>query len=244
MESEPKPLASVRRRRWYQFTLGTLLVFMLLAAATMSWFAVKLNQARGQKEVVEAILKMGGSVVYDNQMEASDKRAEPPGPAWLREWLGVDFLATVGYVSFEGTQVTDAGLELVRGLPQLQWLNLFATQVTDAGLNNLKGLRQLRVLNLGSTRVTDAGMVHLKGLTKLQSLSLDQTEVTDAGLEHLQGLTQLDFLVLDDTQVTDGGLEQLAGLTQLKELSLNHTRVTDDGVKRLHQTLPKCRIAY
>ena len=37
---------------------------------------------------------------------------------------------------------------------------------------NLKGLTQLQSLNLRDTKVTDAGLVHLKGLTKLQSLDL------------------------------------------------------------------------
>ena len=45
--------------------------------------------------------------------------------------------------------------------------------MTDAGLEHLKGLTQLQSLCLGNTKVTDAGLEHLKGLTQLQSLHLD-----------------------------------------------------------------------
>ena len=47
--------------------------------------------------------------------------------------------------------------------------------MTDAGLVHLKGLTNLQSLDLDSTKVTDAGLEHLKGLTKLQSLSLSDT---------------------------------------------------------------------
>ncbi len=48
------------RRRWYQFRLRTLLVFMLLVCVGLSWFSVKMDQARKQREAVEAIRKAGG----------------------------------------------------------------------------------------------------------------------------------------------------------------------------------------
>ena len=37
--------------------------------------------------------------------------------------------------------------------------------MTDAGLEHLKGLTQLQRLACGDTQVTDAGLEHLKGLT-------------------------------------------------------------------------------
>jgi hypothetical protein len=36
--------------------------------------------------------------------------------------------------------VTDAGVEHLKELTQLQWLDLSDTQVTDAGVENLEGL--------------------------------------------------------------------------------------------------------
>ena len=59
-------------------------------------------------------------------------------------------------------------------------------QVTDAGLEHLKGLANLRVLQLLNTKVTDAGLEHLKGLTSLRDLHLWNTQVTDDGVKELQ----------------------------------------------------------
>jgi Leucine-rich repeat (LRR) protein len=59
------------------------------------------------------------------------------------------------------------------------------TNVTDAGLEHLNGLTQLQSLDLRVTNVTDAWLKHLKELTQLQSLDLRDTKVTDTGVEYL-----------------------------------------------------------
>jgi hypothetical protein len=65
-------------------------------------------------------------------------------------------------------------------------LFLTGLPVTDAGLEHLKGLTQLQTLLLDNTAVTDAGLEHLKGLTQLKSLHLGGTKVTDAGVNELR----------------------------------------------------------
>jgi len=195
----PKP-----RLRWFQFSLRTLLVFVTLCAIPCSWLAVKMRQAERQRAAATAIEKLGGYVVW----------SEPSGPACL---LGDDFSKQIEAVYWSGKQVTDAGLENLKGLTQLQGLNLGGTKVTDTGLENLKGLNQLQWLSLGGTKVTDAGLENLEGLNQLESLNIDVTEITDAGLEHLKGLKQL------------------------QELWLVFTKVTDAGVKKLRQALPELR---
>jgi hypothetical protein len=245
-------------RRKFQYSLRLLCLVMLLACIGMSWVSVKMQRARRQKEVVEEIKELGGSVTYDYEVDAAGHGV--PGekllsPKLLRSLLGDDFFTNVVHVDFrsnqnmDARQVTDAGLEHLnlKRLAQLHILWLNGSQVTDAGLEHLKGLTQLRGLSLSSTQVTDAGMEKLKGLAQLQYLSLDSTQVTDAGLEHLKGLTQLEDLFLDSTKVTDIGLDHLKGLTKLRSLwfitlSLDSTKVTDEGVKRLQQALPNCQI--
>lgn len=135
------------------------------------------------------------------------------------------------------TAVTDAGLEHLQGVPKLQRLDLAGTKITDAGLKRLSALPQLRELELANTPITDAGLGHLKALSQLEKLSLDYTQVTDAGLKHVQGLPQLRVLGLSETQVTDAGLQQLAGLNQLRQLSLGSKACTGSGLKHL-QGLP------
>ena len=51
------------------------------------------------------------------------------------------------------------------------------SQVTDAVLDDLKGLANLQSLVLSQTQITDAGMEHLEGLTGLEELLLTGTQV-------------------------------------------------------------------
>ena len=121
-------------------------------------------------------------------------------------------------------------------------LEISGTEVTDAGLENIKGLTRLETLEVSCSQITDAGLEHLKGLAELEWLCLADTQVTDVGLRHLKGLTRLETLLLYDTQVTDAGLEHLKGLKKLKMLMLGGTHVTEDGVEHLQQALPNCHI--
>jgi hypothetical protein len=231
------------RLRWYQFTIRSLLVLMVLVAVAGSWFAWKKQQVERERAAVDRVKEMRGWAIYDWEWESGGKLdAHPPGPAWLRAWLGDDFFAHVISVSVSGTTVTDAGLEHLKVLKQLETLGLENTQVTDAGLEHLGGLTQLNSLVLSGTKVTDAGLEHLKGLTQLNVLSLANTQVSDTGLGHLKGLTRLTMLALDGTKVMDAGLEYLKGLTQLRFLDLRGTKVTDKGVKNLKEALPNCTI--
>ena len=50
-------------------------------------------------------------------------------------------------VSLFGNKVTDAALEHLKGLPQLQRLDLLNTHVTDSGLFYLRGMTELREVN-------------------------------------------------------------------------------------------------
>jgi hypothetical protein len=181
------------KRRWFQFSLRTLLVFVTLCAIACSWFAVKLQQATRQREAVAEIKKLGGICVYDWQLDAnggfdySYSKTKPTGPVWLRNLLGDDLFQSVIMVGFEAErEVTDASLEPLKGLSEVRELDLYGTKVTDAGLRHLKGLSQLRELCLSDTQVTDAGLEYLKELTQLQQLDLDGTQVTDAGVTKLQ----------------------------------------------------------
>jgi hypothetical protein len=239
----PKP----RPRRFLQFSLRALLVFVLLVSVGMSWFAVKLEKARRQRQAVEVIGKAevigtaGGGILHE--YEWPDTSAHPPDPEWVRTFLGDDFLFDVVWVSV----VEDFGDDDVRHLKvltNLVRLDLSGTQVTDAGLEHLERLTNLTDLYLSGTQVTDAGLGHLRGLTNLEYLYLRDTQVTDAGLEHLKELTKLTKLDLRDTQVTDAGLEHLEGLTKLELLALDGTQVTSEGVKKLQEALPDCAIQF
>ncbi len=196
-------LAAVLFRLRFQFSIRSLLLLTVVIAIPFSWLAVARQEARKQREVVEWIEKAGGRVYAW------------PEPDWLRELLVEDVFTSVTEVDFANSEIGDAGLEHLEGLPQLQVLYLTDTKVSDAGMEHLKQLPQLQVLGLGGTKVTDAGLKHLKEVAQLGWLDLRSTKVSDAGLVHLKGLTKIFSLNLRGTAVGDAGLQHLEGSTTI-----------------------------
>ena len=190
-------------RRYLQFSLRTLLVFVLLVSIGMSWLGVKMARARRQKEAVEVVLEVGGEVRYDYELYPKER----PVPAWLRELFGDDFFFDVVWVIC-GPDLGDDEAIYLKRLTNLEML-LVGAQITDAGLENIGGLIDLRHLFLYDMEATDAGLEHLKGLTNLETLVLRNTPITDAALEHLKGLTNLEYLDLSHTGMTGPGLASI-----------------------------------
>ena len=131
----PTPTTPTPRRRWLQFSLRAMLVLMLVVSVPLGWFAFKLRQARQQRQVIEAIKKLGGGVDYYGPASSGMIRSSV---AWLGEFLGEDLSKDVLSVNLCNTTVTDAGLEHLRGLTQLQVLYLRVTPVTGAGVAELQ----------------------------------------------------------------------------------------------------------
>jgi hypothetical protein len=245
----PKP--KKRKRRWFQFSLRSLLIATLMCAVACGWLGKKIEQKRNERAAFQAIARLGGGMQYDYQLGGSG--GTPHGPAWLRKLLGDDFFSDVEVVVFpvdpslilgSGGEVSYDGLVYLQSFVHLQILILRGDSFTDAGLEHLKGLTKLGRLDVESKNITDAGLEHLKGLTDLQSLTLNSNRITDAGLEHVKRLIHLRRSFLTRTHVTDAGLQHLKGLSQLQTLNLEATDVTDAGVARLQQSLPSCEISF
>lgn len=232
-----EPIKPKSKRRWFQFSLRTLLIVTAIFAALFAWWS---HKARQQREMVKAISRSGGDVQYDFHRSAA--KGPVNWPQWIVDMLGVDYFASVWRISLIGPEFTDANLEPLDRDTAFQELLLSHSQITDSGLQRLHGSQALQSLSLESTRVGDDGLKRIEGLTTLKALGLRRTVITDDGLRHLKALTDLKDLSLDNTEVTDVGLDHLRGLTALQWLNLSHTKVTDAGVKRLQEALPKCKI--
>lgn len=198
-----------------------------LAALT---FQVLKESPETLEEAIAAIEAVNGTVLVaeDGNVTGVSLRQTPRVDAMLgllAQQLGVNAEPT--------PQVTDAELEHLKVMPEMQVLMLGNTQVSDAGLEHLAGLTNLTSLRLEGTRVTDAGLEHLQGMTRLESLCLSDTRIAGTGLEHLEDMTNLQSLWLDGTQLTDTGLGHLKGLTNLQSLRVRGTQVTDAGLASL-----------
>ncbi|MEZ6105745.1 MAG: hypothetical protein R3B96_06400 [Pirellulaceae bacterium] len=56
----------------------------------------------------------------------------------------------------------DAGLEQLKSLPELEYLNLYGTPVTDGGLAHLAEIKTLKKLYLWQSQVTAEGVARLR----------------------------------------------------------------------------------
>jgi internalin A len=130
---------------------------------------------------------------------------------------------------------TDAEMVYVGGMKNLRRLGLGGTAISDEGLKELRGLTELQRLDLRASRTRDTSDAKIYSeLKKLQKAGL-RPIITDVGLGELTALQQLRWLDLTDTQITDVGLAALKGLTNLEELGLANTAISTTGVKELFE---------
>lgn len=233
----PQPTAKPRRR-WFQFSLRTLLIGTAVVAVFCAIGLRWIVPAQRQRAAVKMVKDAKGFVQY----------ADPEAHEWrivstLRDWLPRDFFDPVVAASFEFRGVpravplplTDADMNALVGFPQLQELNLGSTKITDAGLAHVQVLSQLRSLDIDGTMTSDLGLAHLHDLADLRHLSLASTKISDAGLSELEQLCELESLDLTATRITDGGLDRLTRHPRLQSLSLSFLSITDEGLSHVGQ---------
>jgi hypothetical protein len=170
-------------------------------------------------------------------------------------------------IEFDGSNVTDSGLEALDchnptwliidnagqasdgGLAHLgRMTNLFCLQlsgaaITGRGLTQLSRLEHLRTLTLKCAAIDDQALVHLRQFPRLRRLDLSGTQVRGPGLVHLAELPRLGELTLNDTPLTDEGLQYLAGADSLAVLSLIGTKASAAGVEQLW-SLPRLKTVF
>ena len=73
-------------RRWFRFSLRTLLLLVTLCSVGFAWFGLKVHRSREQRAAVEALEKIGAVVRYGYDPQYRDGSLS--GTPWLRAYLG------------------------------------------------------------------------------------------------------------------------------------------------------------
>jgi len=243
------------RRPWWRsrFIVCLLIAVTLIAAAT-GWVIGRFRITQLQREIDRLASSRGGGVGYDYFCDESGRTSSapwiPPGPAWLRKYLGDDFFSDVVSVGIyaDPSDRLMCKIGSLRRLRRLIVVNYSVREETDAngqkvtvydpvtspitddGLACLKHLSEMRILELHKSQITDAGLVHLGRMSELRELDIGWATVSGKGLAHLHGLAQLEKLELYCTPLSDRDLPILRQFSKLKRLNLSMTKITDAGL--------------
>jgi mono/diheme cytochrome c family protein len=94
---------------------------------------------------------------------------------------------------------------------QILWVDLSRSQITDAAVDTLAKMTNLERLHLENTKITDAGIAKLAALPNLEYLNLYGTKTTDGGIAKLASAKDLKKLFVWETGVTQAGAKALEG---------------------------------
>ena len=127
--------------------LRLMMLSIVLIATALAW---ETNRARPQKKAVDTILRAGGTVLYEEDVDENGETVDDPplsaGPAWKRSigrLLGEDHVRTVRGVCFQWGNgepphaPSSAAWDALRSLPRLVRLGLANCQIIDADLAGL-----------------------------------------------------------------------------------------------------------
>ncbi|HEV3339105.1 MAG TPA: hypothetical protein VG125_02075 [Pirellulales bacterium] len=244
-------------RRRLQLRLRTLLLAITLLAI---WLGITVERARTQREAVTTIMELGGSVRYKHEQDEHgswDAEAVPPGPAWLRRWIGDEYFETPFEVYTQSSSDSDACVAAVARLTGLEGLHVdsmamdegdsdgyyqgwsdkpcrvHGKPLSDRGMESIGRLTRLTRLTISGATITDEALRHLARLTRLKDLRIVRCPITGNELSYLARPDRLDQLDLRQTRLNDSGLENLRGMSRLRVLGLDRTHISDKGLSHL-----------
>lgn len=213
------------RRRWFQFSLRTLLLAMLVFGCGLGWLANKRMKSQQAWDAIKTAQRQRGVLRFEEGN-------------WIEKKLGIDLPSKASIIITCSRDLFESG-DLAR-IPTLQDIQVFGTTVTDDDLRLLENLSELRSFNVHDSRITSQGLQYFRDLSKLEHLGVDFSDVTDEGLATLQ-LPRLRSLSIGSTSVTDAGVASLTKQANLEVLNLSMTKVTDACIDSLLK-MPNLRV--
>lgn len=236
--TEPTPSPPTQRRRWFQFSLRSLLLIMLMAMLTFSGVAWQLNRRSQSKLAWQRIadaenLGLSFSGVHQRNCWGPKKSLREQ---LLEEWLWVTFpVPTDASLGF--SEDPQAAVQLLSNYPDLKELEVlvfYSDNFTDEVIYSIPQLPSLTQLTIKDCPLTGVSLGHLAtACPKLEKLILVNVPLTIEGLQEIGAIHSLKSLTLDESGVTVDGLGYLNDLTQLQEISFHRAFINDLGLEHL-----------
>lgn len=213
--------------RFFQFSLGRFILFVLVCGVFIGWTARKYHLARLEAEFLAK---------QESEAETQLRKSE----CYVEARNGHVVCVIVGGFPRRSMAISVSDLECLQWCRKLKRLEIDDLPLTDVQITCLSECRQLKYLGLSGTQITDAALQVIGQFAKLENLYLSGTVITDEGLRHLQGLTHLRRLNLAETRITDESIPCLEKLTSLEAVRISDTGVSPQGKLRLRNALPNC----
>lgn len=162
-----------------------------------------------------------------------DHRKDDPYNAAFFEHLG--HISTLESLNIISTKFSDEWMPPIGKLTNLKSLRFVNNgRLTDAGLEHLAGLKQLESFSYVGTGMKGHAFAKFAGWNKLTRCSFRGSSIDDEGLRLIcERFPQLESLVLAHAKFTDAGAPSLAKLTQLKGLELGTHDATPSSLQHI-----------
>ncbi len=149
-----------------------------------------------------------------------DQRKVDPYDATFFDHLGqITSLESLNIIATKASDDWIAPLGRLTNLKTLRFTN--NGKLTDAGLEHLAGLKQLESFSFVGTGMQGHAFAKFEGWTKLRQCSFRGSSIDDEGLRQLcEHFPNLESMSLAHAKFTDAGAASLAKLTKLKGLEI------------------------
>ena len=237
-----KASRSASPRRWRpRLSLRVSMVVVLMVGGTLGWQA---RRAAIQRRVVTQIRAIGGTIVYDYELDSTGNYRENPqpwAPSWLRQITGDELWQDVAGVTLYAPQgktltIDMATVEAVAALDRLALVAFSNTTLTDEQLARALDASRPKQLILMNTSVTPAALEKIAAFREVEDLSIEFARRVPGSeclprLAKLSRLRKLGFWKVD--LAGPDALADLATMTNLESLGFDRSPQDEAGLKHI-----------
>lgn len=234
------------RRRWFQFSLRTLLIFSALISFAAAWYGNHYLRIKKRDTAVKNLQSLGCKVIFDYELTEADHDYFPgikcdPEPLYTRWLFGEHANAKVKWVWINSDAnilrggSKDEDFRWLADFPALELVTNEDKNIPPKTVERIvKYAPRLRAYYSWNASVDDHDMEQIGKLTDLTLLKVQAKNVTEKGYNHLSKLKKLQRLEFINGAITNNTLQKIGELPELRELQLYACQFVNTDFRHLN----------